>query len=168
MTYEKPSSNITTKFRCFLQRIQRLYKQLVCYKHMFLFEVYNKCACYSHPAKDSYLHVWESGRGLYNQGVVAIGINQAKTWVMGSISHRRLLRSNCEHSGGLSHIARIKPYSSIALDSYIGQEHVGPRGSSTFVTEWQSLVLFCSCAYRICYRLCQILISCRDWFNIII
>jgi hypothetical protein len=48
--------------------------------------------------------------------------------------------------------------SSIVLDSCIGQELEGLRGSSRVVREQQSLVLFWCCTYRICGWLHQNLV----------
>jgi len=61
---------------------------------------------------------------------------------------------------------RIRLEVLIALDPCRGKGSVGPEGSSSrVVREQKSLVLFWSCANRICTWLCQILISCYGCFS---
>ena len=69
------------------------------------------------------------GADYINKDVEAKGINQAK------VSSKAWKWQ----SGALKSITLD---SFIALDSYIGQESVGPRGSSRVARERQSLVLF--------------------------
>jgi hypothetical protein len=86
-------------------------------------------------------------RRLYKQGVETISINQDSTKVSSKACN-----------------VQLGPHKNIRLEFLLQYVLEGQGG----LWELQSLVLFWSCANTIYGRLSQILISCCDWFNVII